>query len=130
MHPSLTNFKSGLALCFQNPSIFRTLSFIVDLDICIFTSDSDIFSHMTYLESCVTLAYSEPCHIQNVGIFRTQDMFRTLSRHILVYAERCVTLVYLEPCYIQNFAILRFLTYLGPRHIHNPVHLGIFRHIQ
>ena len=24
-----------------------------------------------YLETCVTLAYSEPCHIQNPGIFRT-----------------------------------------------------------
>ena len=31
----------------------------------------------------VTLAYSVPCHIQNPGIFRTQDIFRTRSRHIL-----------------------------------------------
>ena len=39
----------------------------------IFTSYSDIISHIVaYLEPCVTLAYSEPCHIQNAGIFRTQ----------------------------------------------------------
>ena len=30
-----------------------------------------------------TLAYWERCHIQNRGIFRTQDILRTLSRHIL-----------------------------------------------
>ena len=37
-------------------------------------SRPDIFSHfVVYLEICVTLAYSEPCHIQNNGIFRTQD---------------------------------------------------------
>ena len=47
------------------------------------------FSHIVaYLEPCVTLAYSEPCHIQNPGIFRTQDIFRTLSRHDLVHSER------------------------------------------
>ena len=43
---------------------------------------------VTYLEPCVTLVYSEPCHIQNPGIFRT------LSRHILAYSERHVTLAY------------------------------------
>ena len=56
---------------------------------------SDIFSHIVaYLEPCVTLAYSKPCHIQNLGIFITQDVFRTLSRHILIYSKRCVTLAY------------------------------------
>ena len=33
---------------------------------------SDIFRHIVaYLESCVTLAYSEHYHIQNPGIFTT-----------------------------------------------------------
>ena len=72
----------------------------------IFTSYWDIFSHIvTYLEPWKTLAYSEPCHIQNPGIFRTQNIFRTLSRNILTYAECCVTLAYWEPCHIQNFGI-------------------------
>ena len=53
------------------------------------------FSKAFYLRSRrVTLAYSEPCHIQNSGIFRTEDVFRTLSRHIL-----------------ENPAIFRTLTY-------------------
>ena len=72
----------------------------------IFTSYSDISSHIVaYLEPCVTLAYSEPCHIQNPVIFRTWDIFRTLSRHILAYLERWVT--YWEPCHIQHFVIFR-----------------------
>ena len=66
------------------------------------------FSHIVaYLEPCVTLAYSEPCHIQNPGIFRTQDIFRTLSRHILAYSECCVTLAYWVPWHIQNVGIFR-----------------------
>ena len=73
----------------------------------IFTSYSDdIFSHIVaYLEPCLTLAYSDPYHIQNPSIFRTQDIFRTLSRHIL--AERCGTLTFWEPCHSQNFAIIQ-----------------------
>ena len=54
----------------------------------------------------ITLAHSELCHIQNSGIIRTQDIFRTLSRHILVYSKHCVTLAYWEPCHIQNFGNL------------------------
>ena len=57
----------------------------------------------------VALAYLERCHIQNPGIFRTRDIFRNLSRHILVYLERCVMLVYGKPCRIQKFAIFRIL---------------------
>ena len=53
-----------------------------------------------------------PCHIQNPGIFETQDIFRTLSKHILAYSERCVTLAYWEPCHIQNFDLFRILAYL------------------
>ena len=45
------------------------------------------YSAMAYLEPCVIVVYSEPCHIQNPRIFRTQDIFRTLSRNMLTYPE-------------------------------------------
>ena len=32
-----------------------------------------------------TLALSEPCHVHNPVIFRTQDIFKTLSRHIQAF---------------------------------------------
>ena len=82
----------------QNPVYYRklkTYSGIFKTYSGIFTSYSDIFSHIVaYLETCVPLAYSEPCHIQNHGIFRTQDIFRALSKHILAYSEHCGTLTY------------------------------------
>ena len=54
-----------------------------------------ILNHVvSYLQPCVTLAYSEPGHIQNPGIFRTQDIFVTLLRHILAYSERFIRLAY------------------------------------
>ena len=65
------------------------------------------FSHIVALESCVTTAYSEPCHIQNSGIFRILEIFRTLSRNILADSGRCVMLRYWELCHIQNFGIFR-----------------------
>ena len=52
-------------------------------------------------------------YIQNPDIFRTQDVFRTLSRYILAYSKRCVTLAYCEPFYIQKLVIFRILAYLG-----------------
>ena len=92
----------------------------------VLTSYSGIFSHIvTYLEPCVTLAYSKPCHIQIPSVFRTQDIFRTLSRHILAYPERCITLAYWEPCHIQNFSIQNFGTF---RTLGNP-EFCLYRHI-
>ena len=80
----------------------------------IFTSYSDIFSHIVaYLDPCVILAYSEPCYIQDRGIFTTQD-----------------TLAFWKTCFIQHFAIIRILALRNSRHIQNPVYLGTFRHIQ
>ena len=59
----------------------------------IFTFYPEIFSHvLAYLEPYVTLSYPGPCHIQNPGIFRTQNIFGSLSRHTLTYLECCVTL--------------------------------------
>ena len=109
-------------------TIFRTLSIIVNPDI--FTSYSDIFSHIvTYSKPCVTLAYSEPCNIQNPDIFGIQDTFRTWSRRVLAYSERCGTLAYSEPCHIQNFVIFRILVYLGPAVYWESCLYSTFRHI-
>ena len=83
----------------------------------IFMSYSNIFSHIVaYSEPCITLAYSETCHIQNSGIFRTQDIFRTLSAHIVAYSEHCRTLTYAEPCHIQNLGNIQ-----NPRYIQDSV---------
>ena len=62
----------------HNSDMFRNLSIIVN---------SDILRHITYLEPYVPIAYSEPCHIQNLVIFRTPDIFRNLSRHIPAYRK-------------------------------------------
>ena len=40
----------------------------------------------TYSEPCVTLAYSEPCYIQNPGIFRTMTYLEPEA-----YSELCQT---------------------------------------
>ena len=85
----------------------------------IFTSYSDIFNH--------GVAYLEPFYIQNPGIFRAQDIFRTLSSHILAYLKHYVTLAYWEPCHIQNLAIFRNLAYLGPEAYSESC---LYRHIQ
>ena len=87
---------------------------------------------MAYLELCVTLAYSEPCHIQNPGIFRTQYIFRTLLRHILGYSERCLTLAYcVTPVIFRTMPYSEvWHIYDPPMHIQNPVYLGTFRHIR
>ena len=73
------------------------------------------------------MTYSEPCHIQTSNIFRTQDIFITLPKHILAYSEHCVTLAYWKPCLIQNFVIFRILTYVGPEAYSE---LCLFRYIQ
>ena len=104
----------------------RTMFFIVNSDI--FKHIHILFSHIVaYLEPRVSLWYSEPCHIQNPGIFRTQDVFRTLSRHILEYLKHCLTLTYWEHCDIQNISIFRILTYLQPEAYRESC---LYRHIQ
>ena len=85
---------------------------------------------VAYLKPYITLAYSEPFHIQNSSISRTQDTIRTLSKHILAYGKAvyrshieknsiCRTLPYLEFWNIQDLS-----------HIQNPVYTGTIRHIQ
>ena len=94
----------------------------------IFPSCSDIFSHIVaYLEPCAILAYSGPVHIQNPGIFRAQDIFRTLPRHILAYSVDCVTLAFWKTCFIQNFAIFRIF---GIEKLEVYSESCLFRHVQ
>ena len=94
----------------QDPAIVRT----VYSD----TTQSCSGIHRTLINICIcrNLVYLETwyiLHIQNPGIFRTHDIFRTLSRHILRYFECCVAFKYWKPCNIQNFAMLSILAYLG-----------------
>ena len=49
----------------------------------------------TYSAPCVTLAYSQPCHVLNPGIVRTGYLFKTLWN---------VDQAYLEPCYRALFS--------------------------
>ena len=84
-----------------------------------FSNIQESFRHIyAYLDSCVTLAYSEPWYIQNPGIFRT--------------------LVYSKPWHIQNPGIIITLAYweqeayLETWHIQNQRRIqspGIFRSI-
>ena len=85
-----------------------------------------------YLAPCVTLIYSQPCHIPSPGIFRTWGIFKTLQKFHQAYSELgvvriaysgiihpysaifkslcnaciCRNLAYLESCNIQNPSII------------------------
>ena len=76
------------------------------------------------------MRYSEPCHNQNAGIFRAQDVFITLSRHIPAYSERCVTFAYWELFHIEIFAIFKNFGICRTQGILKILVLGTFRHIQ
>ena len=65
------------------------------------------YDEKLYLEPFVTIAYLDFWYIQNLSIFRTQDIQNTVNG---VYTEPCTTLACLEPWHIQN-----------PRHIQNTV---------
>ena len=59
---------------------------------------------MAFLEPCVTPAYSEPCHTQNPGIFRTRDILCISQNSVKAYSDIFRTL--------WNARILRTLPYL------------------
>ena len=82
------------------------------------------YCHMPYLEHCVTLAYYEPCHIQNPDVFKPK-IYSELCQGI--FWQRRVTLAYWEPCHIQNFAMFRSLAYLEPEAYSESC---LYRHIQ
>ena len=97
-----------LYLTYAEP--YRTLSQIQTYS-GVFTSYLDILSHVvTYLETCLTLTYLEPCHFQNPSMFRIRDIFRTLPYFgifgTLCNARMLRTLPYLELCHIQNFVYI------------------------
>ena len=75
-----------------------------------------------YSAPSVTLAYSQPCHILNSGIFKTEVLFKTLSKvdqaysepchktlfsHIQAYPEPCAMLAYAETWNTWNPGIFR-----------------------
>ena len=75
-------------------------------------------TYQAYLAPCVTLAYSQPCHILSPSLFRTKGLFKTcetLTRHIQnptvshIALQPCATLAYVETCYTQNSGIFRTL---------------------
>ena len=110
---------------FQNPVCYWKFRHIRGYS-CPFQTHSVILWH---IKNPGTLEYSEPCQIENPGIFRTQDILRTLSRHILAYSEQCARFPYWELCHIQNFAIQNFGIF-KTWDIQNPIYLGTFMHIQ
>ena len=80
-----------------------------------------------YSVTCVTLAYSQPCHILTPGMLRAGSLFKTLWNvdqtylepyhrilfsHIQAYSEPCTTLAYTETWYTWNLGIFRNLSYL------------------
>ena len=77
------------------------------------------------LEPYVTLVYWEYYHIQNLGIIRTQDIFRTRWRRILEYLEYCVTPAYWKT--LPYSELWHILAYLGPKAY---LESCLIRHIQ
>ena len=101
-----------------------------------------------YSAPFVTLAYSQPCHILNPGIFRTGGLLKALwdvdqtysepchrasFSHIQAYSESCATLAYAETRHIQNPGIFGTRPWLYPDIYSEPCHiyenLRIFRNL-
>ena len=74
----------------------------------IFQTLSNIYYGEFYSESCVTLAYLKPWHIQNQNTVSRISIFIILSNiyHEIFYLNSCVTLTYLEPYYIHHSGML------------------------
>ena len=83
-----------------NTGIFRTRG--------IFRTLSNNYYGELYSESCVTLAYLKPWHIENQNTVSRINIFIILSNiyHEIFYLNSCLTLTYLEPCYIHDSGIL------------------------
>ena len=92
-----------------------------------------------YLAPCVTLIYSQTCHIPSPGIFRTRVIFKTLQKFHQAYSELNVVRIaysaiiqsYSTICRsLCNACICRSLAYLESWNIQNPSIIGshhIFR---
>ena len=68
---------------------------------------------------CVTLAYSQPCHILNLGIFRTGSLFKTLSN---------VDQAYSEPCHRALFSHIQAQNLVQRLHMQKPGIFGILKY--
>ena len=77
-----------------------------------------------YSAPCVTITYSQPCHILHPTIFRTRGLFKALWNvdqaysepchtvlfsHIHAYSEPCAMLAYAETWYTWNHGIFKTL---------------------
>ena len=98
----LDSLTCRVTSCYVLYDTYSELCLLSKIQTCsgIFTFYSNIFSYIvTYLEPCVTLADSERCDIQNLGIFRTRDIFRYIQEYsgtfrILSNARILSTLTY------------------------------------
>lgn len=75
-----------------------------------------------YSEPCVTLAYSQPCHIPSPGIFKTDGKFKTLRNFDQAYSDIFLPIVrtaYLDIFRtLYNSCICRNLSCSEPCHIY------------
>ena len=106
----LIDLYSGLELCIvwdiQNPVYY-----------CKFSHTHILFRHFQpYCGICWTLCSSCICRTLPYSgfwyIYRTRDIFQTLSRHIVIFTTLCNarilrTLPYPELCHIQSFGLFR-----------------------
>ena len=88
-----------------------------------------------YSAPCVTLAYSQHCHILSLDIFRTEGSFKSLWNvdqaylepcrgalfsHLQAYSEPCGTLPYAETWHTQILEYPELFDNCIPMHIQNP----------
>ena len=95
-----------------------------------------LFAYQAYSAPCDTLAYSQPCHILSLDIFRTEGSFKilwnvvqaylepcrgALFSHIQAYSEPCATLAYAETWHTQILEYPELFHNCIAMHIQNPV---------
>ena len=119
LHRTLCNLDIFATYVYSSPSTLRTQGIwwavfyrtLCDTGIFrtqgIFQTLSNIYYGEFYSESCVTLAYLKPWHIQNQNTVSRISIFIILSNiyHEIFYLNYCVTLTYLEHYYIYHSGI-------------------------
>ena len=130
----------------QNSGIFRTL--FIQVHVVKFKHIQHYKGIFTYTEAllrhiqayscifgiCVSLAYSQPCHIPNPGLFRTRGIFKTLGNFDQIYSECCHSQNSLFRHYsaifrtLYNACIYKNLAYLESWNTQNPSVIA-FQHI-
>ena len=119
LHRTLWDLDIFTTYVYSSPSTWRTQGIwcvVLYRTLCdtgifrtrgIFQTLSNIYYGEFYSESCVTLAYLKPCHIQNQNTVSRISIFIILPNiyHEIFYLNSCVTLTYLEPYYIHHSGI-------------------------